>query len=266
MSLHTMSAASLSLGRAAAKVYSASSQGVNSYVLLFDSASTKLLATIEANQLGRLRTSASSAVAAEFLARKDASTLGIIGSGFQAEGVLRAYLDESFPISFERIIVFGRDEKRRRAFAEKSSTEFSRTIEPAASAEQLCRESDVLVTVTNSSQPIIEADWAKPGAHISALGSNALSRAELPARLITSANPLVVDSREAARAESGNLLAAIENGKLQWRGIPELGELLKADYPPTTSPTGISIFCSHGLAVQDLYTANIVYEAALQQA
>jgi len=241
---------------AAVKSYSVTPKGMQSLVLLYELESGALAATIEANELGRLRTAAASVVAAKkLLGNHGASTLALIGTGFQAEGLARAYLDASgLPVS---ITAFSRDAERRKSFAARCKKFYGSEIRVAASAEEAVRNAEVVVSVTTSSQPVVELEWLTAAKHISALGSNALSRRELPPHVVTAASVIVVDSIDAAKAESGNLLLPVESGKLQWNSLRELGALLRTGVEAPSK--GFSLFCSHGLAIQDLFLAEMVY-------
>lgn len=257
MSLHSLSAASESIGFAAVKVYSASRSGVQSIVLLYETESGRLVATIEANELGRQRTSAASAVAAAALGGPSPCRLGLIGAGYQGWGVLEAFCRENFAFEVQSIAAYSRTASKLGDFCARAKERFSRSVLAADSAEEVCRNSDILVLATTSSQPVVAADWLDSIRGICALGSNALSRTELPARAVTAASPIVVDSVDVAKLEGGNLLAPIENGKLRWAQVAELGDLLCGRTPLPAAAR--FLFCSHGLAVQDLYAAHSVY-------
>lgn len=257
-SVHTMSAIDIEGDFSAAKVYAAAGKMAASHVLLYRASSGELLAIIEAVELGRLRTAAASAVAAHSLSTNHSEkTLGIIGSGFQAEGVLRAYLDSSSGFAFESVFVWSRNAEHAKRFAGDAARLYDRQVMCTKTAEELVRRSALVVTATTSSEPVIEADWLGHTTHISAIGSNSLVRRELPPRVVLSAAPLVVDDIEVAKAESGNLLGAIETGKLQWRSVVELGAIIVHVEPRV--PNTYSVFCSHGLAVQDLFLAKEIY-------
>lgn len=252
--LHNMSAASSKLQLACAKVYLSSAKGVASHLLLYDFTSGGLRALIEANELGRLRTAAAS-VTATTVVLKTADTVGIIGTGFQAEGVVRAYQScREFPL--KRIIIFGRDKARLETFVAKAKQKSTIEISQASSLKSLLEQTDVLVTVTSSAEPLFALEDLARIQHISALGSNSLARRELAPRVLTAASMLLVDSLEAAKQEGGNFLLAIESGKLNWAKVGEIGAMIGDKEKAQAIKQGFSIFCSHGLAVQDLYLAS----------
>jgi len=247
--LHNMSSASSELELACAKVYLSTAKGFTSHILLYDLKSGELLHLIEANELGRLRTAATSALASATLFGTSIPSLGVIGTGFQAEGVLRSY---ALNLPFAQALVYGRNEERRVLFAEKMTKELHLPVSAVSSTQEILQNSDVLVTVTNASEPVFGIEELGRVKHIAALGSNSLARREIPPRAITQAKCLVVDAIEAAKKESGNLLVPVEQGRIQWSQFQELGSLLNS---PKPNPNELSIFFSHGLAAQDLYLA-----------
>ncbi len=257
-SLHTLSASSIELGLAAVKSYSAGPAGMQSHVLLYEISSARLLAIIEANDLGRLRTAATSVLAAKALLNDPSPRkIALIGSGYQAAGALEAYATE-FPNA--ALSVYSRDDANRTRFADSESQLLQREIFAAPSGADAVEAADIVVTVTTSSQPVLDRNWLLNTRHVSALGSNALSRRELPSQVVASAGCIVVDTIDVARVESGNLLPCIESGRVQWEQVRELGEVLESGF---RAPNGsYSLFCSHGLAVQDLYLAAEVYRLA----
>ena len=142
----------------------------------------------------------------------------------------------------------------------------SMTEAPDAEAEG--READLIVTTTTAALTILEAAWIQQARCLCSLGANSLARSELDPRIVTAARLVVFDSREVAELEGGSLLETIENGKLLWSQVTELGELL---LPHNTEkivrPKGtFDLFCSHGLAAQDLYVAHQVYKSANEKA
>jgi len=224
--------------------------------LLYRAEDGELLAMMEANYLGQIRTGAVSGLATSLLARGDARTVGIIGSGFQACSQLEAIL-EVRPI--ERVRVWSRSPEKRAAFAAECGTRFGVPVVAAASAEEAVRGADVLATATNAAEPVLEAGWVAPGTHINAMGSNQARRRELPADLVAGAGLVVVDSREQCRMEAGDLLLAFQPA--DWDRTVELQEVA-AGRAGRSDAGEITIFKSVGLAVEDVAAAGYVYERA----
>jgi len=216
-------------------------------VTLFDLAGAPI-AMIEANRLGALRTGAATGVAARALAGSGGKTVAVIGTGWQARtqiAALRACLD------VVELRVYGRDEGRRARFAQAVGGR------PAGSAEECVRGADVVVTITSSATPVLEAGWVKPDALVVGAGCNMPDRSELPADLVRSCRAVVVDQRATAELESGDLLSA----GYDFAGCLELGSVLAgtAEVPEGGGPL---LFESHGLALWDLAAATTVVKSA----
>lgn len=241
-----------------AKVYSTHPRhGAHFVVLLYRAEDAALLAVIEANHLGQIRTGAASGLATQLLARADSRRLGIIGSGFQARTQLEAMLAA---MPFERVLVWSRSEEKRTGFAADCAERFGVKVEAARSAEEAVRGADVLVTATNSAEPVLAGEWVGPGVHINAMGSNQARRRELPAELVLRAGLMVVDSVEQSRMEAGDLLLALDAG--DWERVRQLQDVV-AGRAGRSNPEAITLFKSNGLAVEDVAAAGAVYERAL---
>jgi alanine dehydrogenase len=225
-------------------------------LLLFDARNACPLALVEANWLGQIRTGAASGFATDLLAKPDAETLAVIGSGFQARSQLEAMLVVR---RFRAVRVWSRNAERRETFARECSEALGVEIEPADTAERAVRGADVIVTMTNAKDPVLEAAWVAPHAVVNAAGSNNPKRREIPADLIRAASLIAVDSIEQARAESGDLILALDEAG--WRD-PKLVELaeLAAGKRPIGPRNGPAIFKSNGLGVEDVAAAGFVYE------
>ncbi len=227
------------------KFYSANPKyGAYFYFVLYDARTAKPLAWMEANRLGQIRTGAASGYATDLLANPAADTLGVIGSGFQARTQVEA-IRAMRPIQTVR--VWSRNEEKRRKFAEDCAAEAART------AEEAVRGAQIVVTSTNSQDPVLEDAWIAPGTMINAMGSNVATRQELPGELLRRAALVAVDSLEQARIESGDLILSDS-----WANVVEL-----KDVKPHFDPNAITIFKSLGICVEDVAAAAFVYERAL---
>jgi len=227
------------------KIYSTNPKtGANFFFLLFDAETARPLAQFEANYLGQIRTGAASGYAADVLSAPNASTLAIIGSGFQARSQLDAIREVR---SIKEVRVWSRNEARRE--------EFRRLVDATAFAtpQQAVRGADIVVTATSAKDPVIESAWIEAGVHINAMGSNQAQRRELPSDLIRRAQLIAVDSIEQAKIEAGDLLLA----PVDWAD-PGIVELSKVEARPAGSP--LTIFKSLGLGVEDVAAAAFVYE------
>ncbi|MBI5785018.1 MAG: ornithine cyclodeaminase family protein [Rhodocyclales bacterium] len=248
-SLHILQGALLDEGVMGYKAYTVSKEGARFLVHLFDSANGHLLCVIEADYLGMMRTGATGGLAAKLLAREDAATVGVFGSGWQAQSQIEA-LRRVRPI--RQVKVFSRDADRRRAAAADFSRRFGIDAIPAESAEQAARDSDIVVTITTSATPVFDGAWLAEGCHVTAAGSNALIRREIDEKSIARADLVCVDSRATALAECGDLLPALEKGRLHAGQLVELGEIVAGVRPARQSARQITLFESQGMAIQDL--------------
>ena len=225
------------------KIYSTHPQhGAWFHFLLYDAETARPLALIEADWLGQIRTGAATGLATDLLAPKAAHTVGLIGSGFQAAGQLAA-------VRSVRAIGQVKVWSRNTAKAAKFAAEHLAMV--ADTAEEAVRDADIVITATSSRDPVLEAAWVKPQAHVNAVGSNQAKKRELPAELIAQAALIAVDSIDQAKLESGDLLLA----NFDWSD-PRLVEL--KDVGPR--PAGITIFKSNGLGLEDVAVAALVYE------
>jgi ornithine cyclodeaminase/alanine dehydrogenase-like protein (mu-crystallin family) len=218
--------------------------GAHFFFYLFDAETAAPLAQFEANWLGQIRTGAASGYATDVLAAPAASTLGIIGSGFQAASQIAAIREVR---NLQDIRVWSRSEEKRDAFAKEHG---ARAV---ASAEEAVRGADIVVTATFSGEPVLESSWIKDGAHIDAMGSNRGNRRELPTDLIQRANLIAIDSIEQGKVEAGDLLMA----GVDWTD-PRIVELAKVTARPSGNP--VTIFESLGLGVEDVIAGAFVYE------
>ncbi len=224
--------------------------------LLYRAEDARPLALFEANHLGRIRTGAASGLATDLLARPDAARVGIIGSGFQARTQLEAMLAVR---QIREVRIWSRSPERRGRFAEECSATFQIQVGAPASAREAIERADIVVTATNAREPVLEASWIAPGAHINAIGSNQRSRRELPSELVQLASLVVVDSLEQSRMESGDLLMGLRD----WGGVRELQDVVLN--PQTRGPEGVTLFKSNGLALEDVAVAGWIYETAVAE-
>jgi alanine dehydrogenase len=218
--------------------------GAHFFFFLFDAETARPLAQFEANMLGQIRTGAASGYATDVLAAPNASTMAVIGSGFQAEAQVEAIRAVR---KLSEIRVWSRTETRRSEFAKQTGARAAKT------AEEAVRGADIVVTATFSKEPVLEAAWVAPGAHVNAMGSNRADRRELPSELIARADLIAVDSVEQCKIEAGDLLLA----PVDWKDR-RIVELANVDRRPAGTP--ITIFKSVGLGVEDVAAAAWVYE------
>lgn len=266
-SLHILQGALLDEGVMGYKAYTASREGARFLVHLFDSANGRLLAILEADYLGMMRTGAASGLATRLLARAEAAQVGMFGAGWQAQSQIEA-LCKVRPI--RRVTLYTRTPERTRATSTEFARRFGIEVVAANTPEQAVRGADIVVTVTTSATPVFDGNWLEEGVHINAAGSNALIRREIDTTTLKRVDRVCVDSRATAVAESGDLLPALEQGKLHAGQLLELGDLLARSREGNGATSGIgrqsarqiTLFESQGMAIQDLAVAHRLVDLA----
>jgi len=230
-----------------------------SSIFLLNPDTGRLMATVEASRLNGTRTAAADAVAAHLLAKPTAATLTIIGAGHQAEFEAHA-LCAIRPI--ERIFLVARDAARALPLRNKLAASLG--IEVAtASAEQGCREADILVTVTPARAPLFEADWVRPGTHVASMGSDQAGKQELPPALLLRSRLFCDLPRQSLTiGEFQHVRSAVENGSI---AVTAIGEVLLGRASGRSSADEITVFDSSGLALQDLFIAASLLQASHEE-
>lgn len=259
--LHILQGALPAQGVLGYKAYTSNRSGNRFLVHLFDAATGGLLAVIEADYMGMIRTGAASGVAARWLARPDAKVAGVFGAGWQAEGHVQA-ICAALPL--ERVKVCSRKADKLASFCARMSEATGVAVVPAG-AEEAVRDSDLVGTVTTAAQPLFDADWLAPGVHINAAGSNALIRQELSEATLRRASLLAVDAVPTALTEAGDLLPLLEKGRLHSRQLVELGDIIVGRHAGRTDAEQVTVFESQGLAIQDLAVGLRVLAAARER-
>jgi ornithine cyclodeaminase len=201
-----------------------------------------------------IRTAAAGAVAARYLAPKNARIAGVIGAGIQARLQLEA-LKLVRPI--ERAFVWARDPAKAEAYADEIGAKLEIEIVPVSSVERLVLESDVVVTTTPARDPLIVADWLHPGLHVTAMGSDAPDKNELHPEVLARGDLMVVDSR-AQSARLGELHHALDHGI----DVPvtELGEITGGGKPGRERDDQITVCDLTGTGMQDTVIARLAYQ------
>ena len=251
--LAVMAAADLELVYAGAKVYAGFPAGARFVVLLFRADSPELVAVLDADKLGQLRTGAASGVAAKHLAKTGARSLGLIGCGWQAESQL-ACIRAALP-SLERVVAYCRTEEKLGAFCAEHGAEPGESHQDPA-------ECDVVVTATTSPDPVLRGEWLQPGALVCAVGANDGRRRELDNVVLERAAFVCCDSREDAKLESADLIEPVESGVLDWLEVHELQEVVAEKVAGRQSDEDIAVFKSNGLAAWDVAVAVAAVERA----
>lgn len=257
--LHVLPAAAKTLNAIGYKAYTTTKAGAKFHVTLFDARTGDMTAIIEADYLGQVRTGAASGVATKKLARKEASTVGMIGTGKQARTQLLAVCKVR---TIAKAYVYGRDEERRKQFAAEMTAECGTGVVPAGSAEEAVRGRDIVITATSAREPVLFGEWLGEGQHLNVAGSNFLSKAECDVEVFRRATLVAVDSKDQAKQEAGDFAAALKEGVLQWSNVLELAHVLVGRYPGRGSPQDVTVFKSLGLGVEDVAVGAKVLELA----
>jgi len=227
-------------------------------ILLFECENGRLLAIVDATTVTNIRTAAASGAATRALARKDAHDLAILGSGTQASthlAAMRVVRDVT------AVKVWSRNTEHARRFAEEQGSK-KLPVEVASSAEEAVSKADLICTTTAATSPILKGEWVSPGAHINAVGASIPGYRELDSRVMAMSK-LYTDRRESLFNEADDFRVPLKAGAIteaHLRG--EVGEVLVGKIDGRTSDAEITLFKSHGLAVEDLAAAHHVYAKA----
>jgi ornithine cyclodeaminase/alanine dehydrogenase-like protein (mu-crystallin family) len=257
--LHVMAAAGKTLGVMGLKAYSTSRRGAHFHVALYDGKTGALLAVIQADYLGQVRTGAASGVATQYMARPDASEVGLFGSGKQARTQLQAVCKVR---KISRVQVYSPNEEHRRRFAAEMSELCNTEVVTVPRPEMAAEDKDIIITATTSREPVLNGHWVAEGTHINAIGSNFLGKAEVDAVAVRRCDSIVVDSKDQARIEAGDFVQALEEGSIHWADVHELGQVIVGRYTGRAHAQDVTLFKSLGIAIEDVAVAARVYAKA----
>jgi alanine dehydrogenase len=260
--LHYMAAADSTGGAMGLKIYTSSREGLRFLIPLFDTRSGELLALIEGDYLGQMRTGAASGVATRLMSRVDSRRVGILGTGIQARTQLEAIAAVRH---LESARVYGRNAERRARFVTEMSAKLQLAIEAVETGEEGVREMDIVVTATTSSEPVLEGRWLAPGTHINAIGSNFPNKRELDSEAVNRADIIAADSITQSHEEAGDLIIAFENNCEAWNRVVELPEIVAGRRSGRDNASQITLFKSNGIAIEDIVVAERVHAAAMEK-
>lgn len=229
-------------------------------VLLFECGTGALRAMIAGNRLTGIRTGAATGVAAKYLSRSQSRVLGIIGAGVQARYQVSA-LKEVRPLTEVR--VFDVDAGRAELFAQEIALDFQIAACPVRQAREAVSGCDLIVTVTPATAPVLDGHWIDEGTHVSGVGANTPNKKELDGTSFRRSR-IVVDFREQALQEAGDLQEALRTGAIEEAAIAaQLGEVITGRKAGRETERQITLFKSVGMAVEDVATATFAYQQAL---
>jgi len=232
-------------------------QGV---VVVFDGEDGRVTAVIDASAVTAIRTAAVSAVATRALARAGATTLAILGAGVQAAAHLESM---ACVLPLERVRIYSRRPEPAQRLAAEAAERYGIDAGAAGSVEEALHEAAVVVTTTTAREPIVERAWLAPGAHVNAVGSSIPTTRELDGATMAAAR-IIVDARESALNESGDILIAQREGTLAGDvALTELGDVLSGTAQGRSGDGDLTVFVSLGLAVEDLAAAELALRVAV---
>lgn len=234
---------------------------IQGFVTLFDHHSGAPVAIIEGAEVTGIRTAAASGLATRLLAREDATTCAIFGTGVQAVTHIDA-MSAVRPLT--EVLIWGRDLSKAEALAseqaERTGLNIRATDDPQAAAG--C---DIICTVTGSAEPILKGEWVQPGSHVNLVGAHSLDKREADTDLIAK-SAVYTDLMESLRNEGGDVMIPVQEGLIkETHVVGELGQLANGDIAGRQDRQQITVYNSLGVTAQDLYAARYVYDRALSR-
>ncbi len=258
--LHYMAGADVTAGIVGMKLYTSVHGALRFLVPLYRSATGELLALVEAEHLSMIRTGAASGAATRHMSRENSQTLGVIGSGLQAQGQVEAIAAVR---NLTAVRVFSRNADRRAQFANEMEDKLEIPVTPVDSAEAAVHNADIIVTATTAHKAVVEGAWIAPGTHINAIGANFPQKRELDDAAIARASRIAVDFIEQAKMEAGDLIQAFANEPARWNSVVELSQIIAGKIPGRENETEVTLFKSSGIAIWDVAVGMKVYELAV---
>ncbi len=229
---------------------------------LFDAETGEPLALIDGASMNPFKTGAAGAVGLDALAREDATSLALIGTGAQARGQLKAAMTVR---DIETVWVYSPTKENRESFAGEMNEAYDASVAAVASSAAAVEDADIVITATTASEPVFDGDLLKDGAHVTAMGQYHPKKRELDATTIARAT-YVPDLRERATSDAGSFLLAMESGDVTEADIhAELGEVVAGEKPGRESAEEITVFDSGGTGIETVASAYMLYEKACEE-
>ena len=246
-------------GDRASKRFALKSYGGGPFHVLFYEEGKGLLAIIEANALGAIRTGAASAVATEKMAKPGAGRVALIGTGRQAR--TQALALKAIGMLSE-LAVAARDRAKLETFCAQIAKELGTPVRAATSIESAVKGADIVVTATGSTEPVIKGAWLASGTHVNAIGANAANRREVDADCVLRASLLVTDHVDQAKIEAGEFIDLAKTGVFDWARVKPLHQIV-AGPPVKRDGKSHTLFKSLGVGLEDVAAASVVYDRAI---
>jgi alanine dehydrogenase len=261
--LHTQSSAAKTLNALGVKATATGHFPDESRIFFFDSKKGNLSAILDCETITQIRTCAGSAVAVKKLSRPDAKILAILGTGKAAQLQIEAV---SKVRKLTTIKLFTHEKESAQAllpsFAQDIQAKTGCVVQICNSAEEAVRQSDIVVTTTNSREPILFGDWLTEGCHINLIGSSFVSQVEADVSVFRKANVISIDNKEQGKTEAGDFMASLRENVFSWSDVFEIPHIITGRYPGRESPKDITVFKELGLGLLDLAIAAKVIEKA----
>jgi alanine dehydrogenase len=259
---HYMAAADYSGGFVAEKQYTYVAGKIRFLVLLYEMATGDLVAQIEADYMGQLRTGAASGVATKFMSRRDARIAAIIGTGGQARTQLEAVAGVR---KLEMARAYGRDVSRREKFCSDMAERLRIPVYAADSAAQAIEGADIVCTATTASHPVVTGSDIVAGMHLNAIGVNHAHKQELDEAAVRRTDIIAVDSIEQSREEAGDLIMAFGQDESKWSSVKVLADIVDGKISGRPNDSAVTLFKSNGIASWDLAVAVRVWSLAREK-
>lgn len=226
---------------------------------LYSMETGELLAIIQSHLISKLRTAATTAVAARYLSRENAASIGMYGAGRQAGAQLEALCEVR---GIQSVKVYSRRVDRLQRFCSEMSRTLDIPVVAARAPDEVARDADIVVTVTNSKTPVLRGDWLTEPCFVAATGANHWYKREIDEDVVRRAGRIFVDQKDHSKVESGDLLWPIGQGLLSWNHVAELGAVVAGREHVEPNDHGVVLFESHGLAIEDVAISAVAYERA----
>ncbi|MBI2846499.1 MAG: ornithine cyclodeaminase family protein [Chloroflexi bacterium] len=228
-------------------------------VVVHSTQTGEILAIMEADRLTQLRTGAATGVGAKYMARQNARTVGIIGSGYQAKTQLEAVCAVR---GIKAVKAYDTVPEKRKAYSREMSKALGIEVLPVDSAEEAVKGSDIVVTSTTSREPVLKGEWLEEGTHVTGMGTADLARREIDEATVRRSSIVVVEHKDQAKIESGDLLHPIERGIIHWGQVYELADVVSGRVKARQKASDITLFKCHGMATWDVAVGIRTYELA----
>ena len=227
--------------------------------LLYNTETGKLDAILPPNTVAWIRTGAASGLATKYMARADSSVVGMIGTGRQSITQLEAICAVR---AIKQVKVYSRSAENREKFAREMEDRVGTEVVPVGTTEECVSGSDVVVTITNAREPVFDGNLLEPGMHINAAGNNGAAKREIDEKTIQRADLIVLDNKDQAQIECGELITAAANGTFRWAEAFELHHIVGGKVNGRPSNEAVTLFESQGIGIEDAAASAFVLKKA----